>query len=108
MNIQLPDLKKLLRQRIDEVLHYIWDPIGVAGIPEARDEYDSYVPGVYRLLFQDSPEGEIAKMLTKIEVENMGLGQVPNEDIMKKNMKVEENLRDWADSIQDKNDFFTK
>ena len=34
----------------DEVLHYIWDPIGVAGCPYARDEYHGYLPRVYSLL----------------------------------------------------------
>jgi len=29
-----------LHPAISEVLHYIWDPSGVAGVPEARDEYD--------------------------------------------------------------------
>ena len=47
-------------------------------------------------------------MLTKIEIEQMGLGQVPYENILRKNMKIEENLRDWAENIQSKNDFFTK
>jgi hypothetical protein len=35
-----------LLTRINEVLHYIWDPIAVRGEPNARDEYDSYVPPV--------------------------------------------------------------
>jgi hypothetical protein len=38
-----------LLTRVNEVLHYIWDPIGVRGEPNARDEYDSYVPEVYSL-----------------------------------------------------------
>jgi hypothetical protein len=36
--------EKELNQRIDEVLPYLRDPIGVAGIPLAGDEYQSYVP----------------------------------------------------------------
>ncbi len=39
-----------LYRRTDEVLHYLWDPIGVAGIPEARDEYHSYLPVVFSLV----------------------------------------------------------
>ena len=27
-----------------------WDPVGVLGIPEAKDEYDSYIEGLYKLL----------------------------------------------------------
>jgi|GEM_PF-7106682 len=29
-----------LHQRIDEILHYLWDPIGVAHVPDARDADD--------------------------------------------------------------------
>jgi hypothetical protein len=31
------------RARVREVLMRDWDPIGVAGIAEAADEYDGYV-----------------------------------------------------------------
>ncbi len=33
---------KELYQRIDEVLYYVWDPIGVSDEPCARAEYSSY------------------------------------------------------------------
>jgi hypothetical protein len=62
-----------LYRRVDEVLHYIWDPIGVAGTPEARDEYQSYLPHVFSLLIQHAPDSEITAFLTKIETETMGL-----------------------------------
>lgn len=39
--------KNELYSRIDEVLHYVWDPIGISGVPEARDEYHSYLPVVF-------------------------------------------------------------
>ena len=38
----ISSLDEELYRRVDEVLHYLWDPIGVAGIPEARDEYYGY------------------------------------------------------------------
>jgi hypothetical protein len=34
-----PQDKRLL-SRVEEILHYMWDPIAVAGEPQARDEYD--------------------------------------------------------------------
>jgi hypothetical protein len=43
MNEFMPKDKELYR-RIDEVVHYLWDPIGVSDVPEARDEYHSYLP----------------------------------------------------------------
>ena len=39
-----------LLMRVDEVLHYLWDPIGVSDFPEARDEYTSYAGVVFSLL----------------------------------------------------------
>jgi hypothetical protein len=32
-----------LHQTVGEGLHYLWDPIGVAGASQARDEYAGYV-----------------------------------------------------------------
>lgn len=67
-----PEQAELYR-RVDEVLHYMWDPIGVAGTPEARDEYHSYLPHVFSLLVHHAPESEIVSFLTKTETETMGL-----------------------------------
>ena len=50
MGQKLPPDQMELYRRVDEVLHYLWDPIGVAGAPEARDEYYSYLPHVFSLL----------------------------------------------------------
>jgi len=62
-----------LYHRIDEVLHYIWDPIGVAGAPGARDEYNAYLPRVFALVRDRAPEHEIVSFLLGVEVEQMGL-----------------------------------
>ena len=48
---------KELYRRCDEVLHYLWDPIGVKGCPGARDEYDSYVPQVFSLVLKGADKG---------------------------------------------------
>ena len=50
-----------------------WDPIGVSSIPEAADEYDSYVPAVCRLLIEKRPATEIFEYLWQLETEHMGL-----------------------------------
>lgn len=63
-----------LYRRTDEVLHYLWDPIGVAGIPGARDEYDAYLPQVFSLLKAGAGADEIADYLTEISTQSMGLG----------------------------------
>jgi len=48
-----------------------WDPIGVAGIPEARDEYDSYL-GLVADRLRTGAHGEvIAALLESIRCEWM-------------------------------------
>ena len=83
-----------LRRRVDEVLHYIWDPIGVRGEPHARDEYDSYVPEVYSLLQSGASAEQIAAHLDKIATERMGLN--PN---MKHSLVTAHNLLDWRAAL---------
>ncbi len=62
---------KKLYSRVDEVLHYIWDPIGVSGLPCARDEYTSYVPQVFRMLKDGEDGKEIAEYLMTIVNDSM-------------------------------------
>jgi hypothetical protein len=64
-----------LLARIDEVLHYLWDPIGVSDVPEARDEYTSYAGVVFGMLKQGAGTDEISRYLREIRVVNMGVGQ---------------------------------
>ena len=62
-----------LRRRVDEVLYYVWDPIGVSDEPFARAEYDSYVPKVLELLVSQHDPSPIATYLAEIISEHMGL-----------------------------------
>lgn len=62
-----------LYRRVDEVMHYIWDPIGVAGAPEARDEYQSYLPGLFDRV-QKGNLPELVDYMGRIATERMGLG----------------------------------
>jgi hypothetical protein len=48
-----------------------WDPIGVNEVPEAADEYDSYIGGVYELLVEGAPEEKIGLYLRQIEIDQM-------------------------------------
>ena len=50
-----------------------WDPIGVKHFPEAQDEYDSYAPHIYSLLFTRRPQHELSDYLWRLETEHMGL-----------------------------------
>jgi hypothetical protein len=83
-----PDME--LYRATDEVLQYLWDPIGVAGAPGARDEYYSYLPKVYRLLKDGKNEIEIAHYLNTVQTERMGLATNTE-----KNKKIGLILLEW-------------
>ena len=58
---------------IHRVLLHDWDPIGVRDMPEALDEYDSYVPEIYGLLIRREPRHKLVDYLWWVETEHMGL-----------------------------------
>ena len=61
-----------LERRVDEVLFYKWDPIGINHYVTARAEYRSYVSSILRSL----DNGDIIQLiehLKDIELNSMGL-----------------------------------
>ena len=72
---------KAIQKSIAIVLLHNWDPIGVEDVPEAQDEYDSYVGGVYRLLASRCSADDLIDYLTKIETDMMGLSPPPREHL---------------------------
>jgi hypothetical protein len=50
-----------------------WDPIGVSDVPEAQDEYDSYISKIYGMLIRHEPRHRLVEHLWLIETEYMGL-----------------------------------
>ncbi len=64
-----------IRVAIRHVLMEKWDPIGVADVPEAYDEYDSYIGDIFRLLQEHTTRDEIADHLCDIETRAMGLSE---------------------------------
>lgn len=50
-----------------------WDPIGIANVPEAADEYDSYVVEISGLLIRHQSRQQLTDHLWWIETEHMGL-----------------------------------
>ena len=60
-------------RRVDEVLYYVWAPIGVGDEPCARGEYGSYVPKIRRLVEQNDKVGPISSHLANIARNWMGL-----------------------------------
>ncbi|MFV9475174.1 hypothetical protein ACM5Q9_12210 [Advenella sp. RU8] len=62
------------RTRVDEILFYKWDPIGLSGSNGPRDEYSAYVAGIIeRVCKRASPEA-LAKHLTYLSAEVIGIG----------------------------------
>ena len=90
-----PDLE--LYRAVDEVLHYVWDPIGVLGVPQARDEYHGYLPHVFSLLHSGANEQAIAAYLGKVTTDNMGLSANAQHDL-----DVADILISWKDAINEK------
>jgi hypothetical protein len=56
-----------LERRIDEVLFYIWDPIGVGPNPDARTEYRSYAKTILKFLSDNPDRHAVQKYLCEIE-----------------------------------------
>ena len=46
---------------IHRILLRDWDPIGVADIVEAQDEYDSYVGKIYGMLIRHEPRHKLVE-----------------------------------------------
>lgn len=86
-----------LQRAVDEVLHYIWDPIGVSGVPQARDEYHGYQPRVFGLLCNGASEESIADYLSEVSTDRMGLSSNAQHDL-----KVASILIDWKDAINER------
>ena len=64
---------KELERRVDEVLFYVWDPIGVSGQPYARAEYENYVAQILGLVEKSDDPEPISSRLASIARESMGL-----------------------------------
>ena len=58
---------------IRQILLHDWDPIGVGDDPDARDEYDFYIPRLYRLMVLGASRQAVARYLRNVERLEMGL-----------------------------------
>lgn len=61
------------RVELRHLLLLYWDPVGVYGAPEAKDEYDHYAGQVAQMLREGCTTEEIATFLERVETHNMGL-----------------------------------
>lgn len=67
-----------LKRRVDEVLYYVWDPVGVSGEPNARYEYRNYVGSVLELVLENDSIEPVSTFLANIESAHMGFA--PNRE----------------------------
>lgn len=63
----------MLREKVRYAVLHDWDPIGVGHVPEAKDEYDAYIPDLVQLIVQKQTEDKIFIYLWELETQHMGL-----------------------------------
>tara|TARA_R100000789_G_scaffold27627_1_gene30652 strand:- start:230 stop:562 length:333 start_codon:yes stop_codon:yes gene_type:complete len=90
--------EKELFKRTDEVLHYLWDPIGVSDVPEARDEYHEYLPQIFMMIKGNKSEEEISSYMYKVQAEEIGI--ISNKNKISQVVKI---LIRWKEVIEEKN-----
>ena len=66
--------KQHLREAVCNCLLNTWDPLGVSGIEEAANEYDSYVSGICKML-TGADAYRLREHLAQLEAVSMGLSQ---------------------------------
>jgi hypothetical protein len=76
------EVSREVRRQIRKVLMEEWDPISVNDTPEAADEYDLYIGGVYELRAQEASQSSVEDHVRRIEVERMGMIDVASEPLM--------------------------
>ncbi len=86
---------KELNQRIDEILYYEWDPIGVSDEPCARAEYSSYTMTILKYVLEEDLH-QIANQLSKIGTDSMGL--TTNKE---HNLKISQRLLDYKYAVEE-------
>ena len=94
MGRKLADAELELYRRVDEVLYYVWDPVGVATSPAARDKYQGYLPKVFAMLQEGMDALPIAAYLDDVATDRMGLDANPGHS-----RRVAELLLDWKAEI---------
>lgn len=94
---ELSPFEAELSRRTGEVLHYLWDPLGVGGVPAARDEYDGYLPQLLKLLLEAKSKKRLSAFLTEVEDKRMGM--IPDQ---RKADEVADILLDWAATLRTK------
>jgi len=75
------------------MLLYAWDPIGVAGVSQAANEYDGYVLPLLGKLREGATATEVAAYLNGVETEQMGLSPPATQ-----NVEVGQRIARWYEN----------
>jgi hypothetical protein len=76
----IPELQEIQRILLNE-----WDPIGIAAVPEAADEYDAYALQVFTSLQSGASIALIRDYLEQVVTERMGLeGNMEHSELIAK------------------------
>ncbi|MBH0059454.1 hypothetical protein I6F65_21205 [Pseudoalteromonas sp. SWXJZ94C] len=74
--------QKAFYKEVASILWNKWDPIGVNdGENDWDDEYDSYVPHVFRLAIENKDAVKIASHLSSSVIQNMGMSAARDHDL---------------------------
>lgn len=68
-----------LLKEVQALLFQNWDPLGVNDQPLCQNEYDSYAPGICRLLHAGADEAKLVKHLERLQTSSMGLSVIDEE-----------------------------
>ncbi len=66
-------LKDRIYKEINKILFEDWDPIGVNQNRLLLDEYEGYVPSIFKLLNENADEIKLSKHLYNIASVNIGI-----------------------------------
>ncbi len=86
-----------LLKPVQELLFTEWDPIGVNGYAQCRDEYDSYAPTLCRYLREGVDAYKIACHLDRLHKDSMGM--VLTDEAREHNRRIAQRLLALAAEI---------
>lgn len=81
MGRKLTPEQKALYKRIDEIIFYDWDPIGISNTDWPRDEYETYVPRIFGAVIKNDDPEPIAILLGVLEYDIMGLSPAESRNL---------------------------
>jgi hypothetical protein len=80
-------------RELRQILIEEWDPIHVRGVPEAADEYDTYLGQIASRLREGASAEDVAAFLNDVEETQMGLGA--SAAARRRNQTLAARLRSW-------------